>query len=209
VALCTQADVEAKIGRDITAEPEAVVTLLIAHAQGLIEGAVGRPLESDTHTDTLDGGQAVLILRAWPVTAVASVIEDGTTLTADTEYLWDDIGTLRRVGTTGYQKAWTALKPQSVVVEYTAGFEPGFSAYHDAALANLKNLCSEVVARAVLTNMTVGVLPAGAAGPAQSISLEGSDSVTFATGGSLAVTGEAGRFVYLTEDERRSLGAYR
>jgi hypothetical protein len=206
--LCTQADVEAKIGRDITAEPEPVVTSLIANAQGLIEGTVGRALESAERTETLDGGHAVLILGAWPVTAVASVTEDGTLLTADTEYLVDDVGILRRVGTSGYQRAWTALKPRSVVVEYTAGFLAAHNDYHDAALADLKNLCSEVVARAILSNMTIGALPAGAAGPTQSISLEGSDSVTFATGATMAVSGDAGRFVYLTDDERRSLGRY-
>jgi len=47
----------------------------------------------------LDGnGRESLLLPVWPVTAVTSVVLDGTTLTEGTDYSWSDAGILRRLG---------------------------------------------------------------------------------------------------------------
>jgi hypothetical protein len=47
----------------------------------------------------LDGnGRESLLLPVWPVTAVASVVLDGTTLGEGTDYSWSDAGILRRLG---------------------------------------------------------------------------------------------------------------
>lgn len=200
MALCTQADVEKKLQWDITAEPEPVVTMHIADAQAMIEAEVGRPLESAARSDTFDGGQWSLFLTHWPVTAVATVTEDGTALTVTTEYLWYPGGKLIRVSG-GHQTWWQASKPQSIVVAYTAGYSAG-----SKELEHLGSLCAEVVARAFRKGADNAAIPAGATGQIQSVSLEGSDSVTYATSDGSSFTGSGvGQFLYLVEDERRQL----
>jgi len=47
----------------------------------------------------LDGsGRTSLLLPVWPVTAVSSVVLDGTELVEGTDYSWSDAGILRRLG---------------------------------------------------------------------------------------------------------------
>jgi hypothetical protein len=66
---------------------------------------------------TLDGNcEGSLWLPSMLVTAVSSVVEDGTTLTVGTQFDWTSYGKLIRVG-----RAWT-WKPRSVVVTYTHGY---------------------------------------------------------------------------------------
>lgn len=203
--LTTQADVEKRLQWDITAEPDSVVTMLIADAQALVEAEVDRPLESDDWVETFDGGQWSLFLSKWPVTAVDEVTEDGTVLTVTDDYLWYPRGKLIRVSG-GYQTYWRASKPQSIVVEYTAGYLAGESVEHDKALEHLGSLTAEVVARAFRKGADNAAISAGATGAIQSVSLEGSDSVTYATSdGSSFTGGGVGQFVYLVEDEIRQL----
>jgi len=67
---------------------------------------------------TLDGvwDDTALWLPSLLVTAVASVVEDGTTLTVVSQFDWTAYGKLIRVG-----RCWTT-KPRSVVVTYTHGY---------------------------------------------------------------------------------------
>lgn len=200
MALCTQADVEKRLQWDITAEPDAVITMLIADAQALIESEVGRPVESASRSETLNGGAWSVFLKYWPVSAVSTVTEAGTALTVTTEYLWYPTGKLIRVSG-GYQTYWRAYKPQSLVVAYTGGYLGGTK-----ELEHLGSLCAEVVARAFRKGADNAAVPAGASGQIQSVSLAGSDSVTYAAGGSTAtISGGLSQFVYLEEDERRQL----
>lgn len=208
MALTTQSAVEQKLQWDITAEPETVITTLIAQAQALIESEIGRPIESDTYEETFDGGHRTLFLKYWPVTGVASITEDGTTLTADTEYKWYEDGRVVRVSA-GYQTRWYTSKLQSIVVNYTGGLKAGD---HDMELAHLDNLCAEVVARAFRNGAASAAIPAGVgAGGIQSVSLDGSDSVTFTTpgGDQVELGGGLSRFVYLLEDEKTQAHRYR
>jgi len=209
MALCTQLDVEQKLQWDVTAEPDATVTALIADAQALIESHVGRPLESGTRTDIFDGGRVALFLRTWPVTEITTVTEDAVVL-AVTDFKWYPNGKVIRTSTTGSQILWKAYKPQSIEVVYEGGYLAGTDDLHDIALEHLGSMCAEVVARAFEIGAENAVVPAGAAGAVQSVHLEGSDTVTYATGGGQSFAGGGLRaFVYLEEHEIVQLGRYR
>lgn len=69
-------------------------------------------------------GQGVLILPEQPVTAVASVVENGTTLVQDTDYGWEPNGLLWRWGSRASwvvsSTAWGAFG--TVVVTYDHGY---------------------------------------------------------------------------------------
>jgi hypothetical protein len=209
LALCTQVEVERKLQWDITADPDSTVTQHIEDAQALIEAEIGRTVESAARTETFDGGLE-LYLRFWPVTAVASVTEDGTALTVNTEYMFYDSGKLIRVGSNGYQVPFKTSKKQSIVVSYTGGFLPGHDAEHDMALEDLGSLCAEIVARAFRKGADSAALPAGVSGHVQSVSLTGSDTVTYATaGGAGTFQGGLSQFVYLEPPERLRLGRYK
>ncbi|MDP9143708.1 MAG: hypothetical protein M3N43_03270 [Actinomycetota bacterium] len=198
MALCVQLDVEQKLQWDITAEPDSVVAALIADAQALIEAEVGRTLESATRAETFDGGRWSMFLTYWPVTAVATVTEDGTALTVNTDYKWYPNGKLIRVSG-GHQIYWQTGEMQSVAVGYTGGFIAGTTREH------LGSLCAEVVARAFRKGADNAAIPSGAVGQIQSVSLAGSDSVTYATAEGSATGGGVNQFIYLEDDERRQL----
>lgn len=205
MVLCTQLDVEQKLQWDITAEPDATVTALIEDAQAEIERFIGRTVESASRTETLDGGARALFLRYWPVTAIASISEDGANLTTD-DYEFYENGILIRVSG-GYPIAWQTTKPKAIDVSYTGGFK---TPDHDSQLDHLGSICAEVVARAFKRGADNAAIPAGAAGQVQSVALEGSDSVTYATGGGAAtMQGGLSQFVFLTEDEQERLLGYR
>lgn len=200
MALCTQLDVEQKLQWNITAEPDTVVAALIADAQALIEAEVGRALESASRVETFDGGRWSIFLTHWPVTAIATVVEDAVTLTVTTDFKFQTNGKLLRVSG-GHQIYWKGSKPQSIVVTYTGGHVSGVTREH------LGSLCAEVVARAFRKGAANAAVPAGAVGQISSVSLDGSDSVTYATdsGSSTTTAGGLNQFVYLEEDERRQL----
>lgn len=201
MALCTQTDVEQKLQIDFDLDDEPVVAALIADAQALIETEVGRPLESDDYTEVFDGGRVHVHVDHWPITEVAAVTEDGDPLTALTDFRWYPNGKIIRVAG-GYQVAWRTQKTQAITVEYTGGYLAAAGPGHVMALEHLGSLCAEVVARA----FKEGVKPTEAAGLVQSVSLAGSDTVTYETGVS-NLEGVNG-FVFLTPDERFQLARY-
>lgn len=206
MALCTQDDVENKLQVTFDNDPDAVVASLIADAQAHIEAAVGRTLESDTRTETFDGGHRVLFLRYFPVTGVDSVTEDSASLTVDDDFMFYENGMLIRVAN-GYPITWKTAKSQAIDVTYTGGYLTGT---HDAELEHLGSICSGVVARAFRKGADAASIPAGAAGQIQSISIAGSDSVTYATGGGeTTFAGGLNQFVSLLEGEHRQLDRYR
>jgi hypothetical protein len=209
LALCTQLDVEQKLQWDVTAEPDTTVTALIADAQALIEAHVGRPLEDGPRTEIFDGNRVALFLKFWPVTAITTVTEDATVLTS-ADYKFYANGKLIRTSTTGYQIVWKAYKPQSIEIEYDGGYLAGHDDMHDLALEHLGSICAEVVARAFRKGAASAAIPAGSAGAVQSVSLSGSDTVTYATGsGESFAGGGLTAFVYLEEHEKAQLGRYR
>ncbi|HKY47513.1 MAG TPA: hypothetical protein VJQ79_05955 [Acidimicrobiia bacterium] len=207
--LCTQADVEKRLQWDITAEPDAVVTALIAAAQATIEAEVGRALESDDYTEVFDGGRPAIFLTHWPVTAITTVEEDGTALTVTTEYVWYANGKVIRVSG-GYQRLWKTWKIQAIEVDYTGGYLAGT---HDSELAHLGSICAEVVARAFRLGAANAATPAGVTvGGVQSVTVEGQGSITYATAGGETMTLDGGglsQFVYLVDNEREQLQVYK
>jgi len=207
VTLCTQADVEKRLQWDITAEPEDVVTTLIAAAQALIEAETSRPLESAARAEKFDGHYPEIYLTHWPVTAVASVEEDGTTLTVDEDYLFDESGRLIRVSS-GTPKNWQNTKILGVEVTYTGGFLAGT---HDSELEHLRSVCTEVVARAFKQGAANAAAPPGVGlGGITEVKLDGSDSVKYASGGAnIELGGGLSRFVFLLGDEKDQLRKYR
>lgn len=199
MALCTQADVEKRLQWDITAEPDPVVTMLIADATSLIESELRRAAESAAaRVETFDGGWWSLFLTNWPVTAVASVVEDGTTLTVTTDYKWSSSGKLIRVSG-GYQIWWKTTKPDSIVVTYTGGYQSTTTEFN-----HLGAICAEMVARAFRKGADSAALPVGASGAIASVTLAGSDSVSYTDSSSSSSSG-LGQFLYLEEDEIRQL----
>lgn len=221
MALCTQADVEAKLQWDITAEPDPTVTALIADAQATMEAYLGRPLESATRTQVFDGGRYALFLKVWPVTGITSITEAGEALTSD-DYRFKPNGRLLRTNTSGFPIPWRTSKPQDITVVYTGGFlaeESSSSSssssvsdmFHAQALEHLGSICAEIVARAFRKGADNAATPAGAAGGIQSVSLEGSDTVSYATGGGAAesLAGGSLQFVFLTDEEKAQLDRYR
>lgn len=205
MALTTQAEVEKRLQWDITAEPDAVVTSLIAAATGLIEGEIGREVESDDYTESYDADMNPILLDHWPVTAVATVTEDGT---ATTDYVFYDDGRLFRTSN-GYVSRWRTRKLKSISVTYTGGYLVGT---HDSELAHIGSIATEVVARAFRSGAASATAPAGVGlGGIASVSLAGSDSVTYsAVGGeTFELGGGLSRFIQLLEDERRQLTQYR
>ena len=141
MALCVQQDIEHRLQWKVTSDPDARVDTLTADAQAMIEGSIGRTVESAPRTQTLDPDLPTLFLKYWPVTAVASVTEDGT---ATTDFMFYEDGRLIKASD-GIQTNWATPKRQSIDVVYTGGYLAGS---HDMELEHLGNLCAEVVARA-------------------------------------------------------------
>jgi len=210
MALCSQSDVEMRLQIDFTSASDPVCAALIAAAQGHIEREVGYPLESvGSLVESFDGDRlrSTVWLKRRPLTAVASVVEDGTTLTVTTDYLFYSEGRIVRVSS-GYATGWRTSKLQGIVVTYTAGYTFGAAG---TVPQDLVDLCANVAARAFQEGAAFAALPDGSAGGSvRSISLEGSDSVEFAesAGGGLA-TASVTRPVQLTQEEIELCHAYR
>ncbi|MFJ8583623.1 mobile element protein [Streptomyces sp. NPDC093595] len=100
--------------------PETDTKLVAAlnAASRRFRGAVRHPVTLVAgDTVTLDGpGAYTVLLPAAPVVAVASVVLDGTTLVAGTDYEWSQDGYLRRLST-----PWPAAL-RCLTVTYTHGY---------------------------------------------------------------------------------------
>lgn len=114
MAYATETELENYVGHAVDSDR---ATLLLDLASASIDDAADRDLTEAAATETLDGtGANELVLPRWPVTAVASVVDDGDTLTFDDDYRWSRAGVLERTGS-----CWTSKK-RGVVVTYTAGY---------------------------------------------------------------------------------------
>lgn len=116
----TAADVEAflQIVLDTPEKADAVERALTA-ATAAIRNYTKQHLSRVVgETITLDAGGYRLLLPELPVIAVSAVVEDGTTLTADTDYKLGQYGILYRIG-----RPW-ACGIQIVQVTYTHGYDP-------------------------------------------------------------------------------------
>lgn len=117
-AFCTIADLEAFLQVAI-GSPNLPATAAIAAASAAIQNYTRQRLElvaGDALTFTVHPASRVILLPEQPVTAIASVVEDGTTLVVGDHYRWTAAGVLERVG-----RAW-ATGWRKVVVTYTHGY---------------------------------------------------------------------------------------
>ena len=155
-ALTTVARVKSRLEIDSgTTTWDALLAELINGMSSFIEGEAGRRLVSAVYTNeayTLDDGQTILMLRQYPVTAIASIqfragsvaTPAWTTLTADE---WeqqnsgrDDLGIIR---------LYMSLRGTNAIrVTYTAGYTINFTTEASHTLPyELSDLCERLVAR--------------------------------------------------------------
>lgn len=212
--LVTQAELEQFGQVDFTNEPDTAVGLYIAAAQKAVENHCGRLFERQAgRVDTLDGSAGRhLWLPLYPIHTITSVTEDTTALTEGSDFLtYSSLGRLTRMSG-DWEWSWTA-KRQSVVVTYTAGYEDG---QEEDIPADLKWVVANVCLRLFKAEEAWANSPAGAAGPLQSVTLDGVGSRTFgaAPAATSTVTAQggqqsAGSSPSLTPAEKAALAPYR
>lgn len=115
----TVEDVATYIKQNLTAADAATVSFLLDQVTKTIQNRTGQTI-TQVAGDVITlspRGHSILVLPEVPVTAVASVVVEGVTQVADTDYTWESYGLLfRPVGRT-----WGS-KRRSVVVTYTHGY---------------------------------------------------------------------------------------
>lgn len=123
MALCTSADVEGFLGLNLASEDATQLTeRYIPYVDEVIKNFIGYDIEYNaTISETFDGENKEydIFLTHQPVTAVASITEDGTALTQgnSADYVFYSNGRLSRVGV-----RWSDAKLQNIVVTYSAGY---------------------------------------------------------------------------------------
>ncbi len=164
-AFCTIADLEAFLQVTI-GTPNASATAAIAAASAAIQNECRQRIEqvaADVLTLTVEASRSTILLPEQPVTAVASVVEDGTTLTVGTDYRWTSAGLLVRQGR-AWHSGW-----QEVVVTYTHGYA--------TIPDDLKGVCIRAAARSYQAGLRAS--STGGVPGIQAESAEGDYSVTF------------------------------
>lgn len=181
MSIATQTDLEQRLQIDFTSGSDPVAASLLAAAQGHIEREVGYPLESASGLvekfDGLTGSGnplTTLIVPRRPLTAVASVVEAGITLTVTTDYLFYADGRIIRVAS-GYETWWRTYKRQDIVVTYTAGYTVGGGG---TIPKDLVDLCAQVASRSFERGAAFASMPAGTES-VRSVALADSDSVEY------------------------------
>ena len=133
MALSTVSDVEKVLGVDLsTADETNVTNVFITTADAAIENYVGYALGYEASiSETFDGDDSEdLFLKRLPIVSVASVVEDGVTLTAgnNNDYvIYNELGLIRRTGL----QYWSAQKLRNITVTYTAGYSDSESSAED------------------------------------------------------------------------------
>ncbi len=180
--LITQADLEKYLQIDVTNEPDDVVTQYIAQAQATADNYCHQPLEYSSVTEIFESDQpsAWRVLERFPISAVASVTEDGILLTSD-DYLWYADGRVRRVTGSGvgrFDRTWS-MYPNAVTVVYGAGYGAGATAPYDVTpddlILGIVTICGD------LWRYGAQYAAQGSV-PIKSVTLSGSDTITYAVG---------------------------
>jgi hypothetical protein len=137
--LTSLANVKAELGI-ANGTNETVLKRYISGASSAVAQYCNRVFVSETLSENfipsrrdrfVRGGVEPLQLARFPVTAITSVTEDGTTLTMD-DYLADNtFGQLTRINDDGFPRNWLNAP---IVVEYSAGFATIPSDVEDAVI---------------------------------------------------------------------------
>ena len=124
MALCTSADVESIVQINYNTDLQTDITnTFIPYVESAIKRFLGYDPELNTSiVETFDGKERThLFLKVTPVNSVASIVEDGFTLTEGNE---NDYVVFKEEGyivKTGHSR-WSDAKYQNVVVTYSGGF---------------------------------------------------------------------------------------
>jgi hypothetical protein len=121
MALITQDDIEKTLHFQFDNDADPIAAWLVENSSAMVESYCNRLFEEVIDgTVTLDGrGDHTVWLPRTPVTAVASVTENGVVLET-TQYAWYTNGRVVRVSY-GYDHPW-CYKRQSVEIQYTGGY---------------------------------------------------------------------------------------
>ena len=209
MTLATQGHLEKFLQINVTNEPDAAVTMLLENATGIINSYVGRVLESTLYTaelyDPPDG--AVLWLNQWPVdpdAAAPTVTENGTLLTVTTHYLVrEQRGQIVRVGGSTRPTMWRPHGHDTLSITYTAGYDMTIDPLLEPEAVIARDVCTRIAARVFQAGAAYANAPTGASG-VKTLTLEGSDSVTYAD----SVSGTGGVTLaapQLTDDDKHAL----
>lgn len=154
MALCTVADVEALLQGDIDPDNDPVIVALLEMAEDKIIEQLGRdPNAGQTVTGErtyLPAGsrRTSILTDLWPLASVDDITEDGTTLTAGTDYEADlETGTIYRLNSSGGRTWWTQAVP--ILVDYTTAIVPG-----------TRTICAQATARAFKAGRDYATRPA-------------------------------------------------
>jgi hypothetical protein len=139
--LTTLADVKSELGITVTTN-DALISTWITQASLAAALYCNRVFPVEIVKDefwpdrepwpNMISGLRLLHLTRWPITAVATVIEDGTTLVADTDFRTDKArGQLIRLNSDGYPTRWPAV---AISAQYSAGYNPLPGPAVDAAM---------------------------------------------------------------------------
>jgi len=141
-AFATPVELETFLQRTVD---NASAMLALENASQQIRDDVGWSITQESATvATLDGtGERSLWLPTLQLTGVASVVEDGTTLTVVTDFDWTSYGRLIREG-------YWIDKPRSVVVTYTHGYPAG-----SEKLRTAKSVCLALAGQILLNPAAV------------------------------------------------------
>lgn len=186
--LCTQADIDATLQIGITTNPDPAVDIIIALAQGLIEGAAGRELEAVSVTaEQFSGrGSSVIFLEFWPITSITEIRENGIALTAADYRVDTDTGMVYRMS--GASSIAWARGVLNIEADYDGGFPTTHPLFQQA-----RALCVAVCVRAFRIGAAFANSPAA---PIKRVQLEGSDEIEYAP-----VATSPDPAVFLTRDE--------
>lgn len=191
--LATAADVEARLGRQLTDEEEARVPALLADASALVREFTGQQLDAITgDTIVLRPVGSLLRLPQRPVTAVTSVSAvgpDGSSVGALSGWTWDgrdkvDLTWAQRAGS--WPTTWRDPLPDTYQVLYDHGYDP-------LPHTVMSTVCAMVLRTLLSPSMTPGMV-------AERI---GSYNYQLQQG-----SGAVGASVVLTEDDEKSLRRY-
>lgn len=190
--LATQADVEQRLPISFTADPEPVVTALIAAATGHIERLYGGPVEDTDYLAEVHSPPGPLFLKHVPVNSITAIREDGAVVAA-TEYTFTSYGVVERLTADGFHSWWQgAFKPESIQVDYNAGFV--------TVPQDIRDVCAQMVVNSMKQN---GMFDDATVIGAQSESI-GDYSITY---GELLANPTA--YVQMTDEQRDVIRYYR
>jgi len=207
MALATMEEFEQFGQVDITNQSDVAVLQYIDDASEIINSYCDRTFEEDSYVQTFDVDYWSTLLRIdnWPLTAVASIVENDLTLVEDEDFVWTDDGLLRRISASSPKVGRNWLRGvQVTTVTYTGGY-----AAVDVPKA-IRAVCLRSSFRAFQAAATFanagGVAVAGVSevdlGPAGSITYQDADSMP-------ALADVASAAIALVGSEKQILDHYR